>query len=69
MRCEYCGKGANSPDDIKWGGTHEKCRLEFHRRQNGGMCVVCGEILDGRDHEWGKNCHSGCEGLSNYRGY
>lgn len=64
LDCEYCHKPTEDGS-----GTHPACVDKFHDRQNRGECVVCGGILDDRDHEWGKNCHSGCELYSNYQGY
>ena len=63
LDCEYCHKPTNVS------GTHPACVNKFHERENAGDCVVCGEVLDDRDHEWGKNCHSRCEGSDDYQGY
>lgn len=63
MNCEYCRRPT---DDAT--GAHQTCTNKFHQRQNMGHCVVCGDVLDDRDTEWNKNCHSRCEG-EDYTGY
>ena len=40
--CDYCHKPVlDGHSDITLGGNHGICLLEWDRRKNAGMCVIC----------------------------
>lgn len=58
------GKCALCDGNTSGGGNHDVCDQEFERRDNAGLCVICGE----KNKAGSMRCDT-CDGPYTFKGY